>query len=110
MFLFKVGDVYYLFFSDESGARYKISTRCREKSEAFTFLQQFKRNEFERRKKQKTISFSDFTEQFKDYSSGVHSLKTQKPIQRFSKNSFALKGTSCCTPLVFVNSNISSVR
>jgi integrase len=78
MFLSKVGDTYYLFFSDESGIRHKVSTKCQKKSDAFTFLQQFKQNEFERRKKLKAISFSDFIEQFKVYSSGVHSPKTQK--------------------------------
>jgi site-specific recombinase XerD len=78
MFLSKIGEVYYLFFSDETGTRHKVSTKHRKKSEALSFLHQFKRNEFEIRKKLKTISFSDFIEQFLEYSSGVHSPKTQR--------------------------------
>ena len=42
------------------------------------FLYHFKRNAYDKRKKLKAISYSDFVEQFKEYSSGVHSLKTQK--------------------------------
>jgi len=78
MFLSKVGERYYLFFFDESGTRHKVSTKCKMKSDALVFLQQFKRNEYERRKKLKTISFSDFIKQFQEYSSSVHSQKTQK--------------------------------
>jgi integrase/recombinase XerD len=78
MFLLTIGEVYYLFFSDETGTRHKVSTKCRKKSEALSFLHQFKQNEFERRKKLKRISFSDFIEQFLEYSSGVHSPKTQR--------------------------------
>ena len=78
MFLSKIGEIYYLFFKDETGTRHKVSTKYRKKSEALSFLHQFKRNEFERRKKLKTISFFDFIEQFLEYSSGVHSPKTQR--------------------------------
>jgi site-specific recombinase XerD len=92
MFLSKVGDVYYLFFSDESGTRHKVSTMCRKKSDAFTFLQQFKQNEFERRKKLKAIFFSDFIEQFKVYSSSVHTLKTQKTNSSAFKEFLRVEG------------------
>lgn len=76
MFLSKIGEIYYLYFSDETGTRHKVTTSCRKKSEALTFLQHFKRNEYEKRKKLKAISFSDFKEQFLVYSSGIHSPKT----------------------------------
>jgi site-specific recombinase XerD len=78
MFLSKIGEVYYLFFSDESEVRHKVSTKCKKKSDAMHFLYHFKRDAYEKRKKLKAISFSDFVEQFKVYSFGVHSLKTQK--------------------------------
>jgi integrase len=76
MFLSKIGGVYYLFFSDESGARHKVTTKCKKKSEAMHFLYHFKRDAFESRKRLKAISFSDFKEQFLLYSSGIHSPKT----------------------------------
>jgi site-specific recombinase XerD len=78
MFLSKIGCVYYLFFSDESEVRHKVSTKCKKKSDAMHFLYHFKRNAYDKRKKLKAISYFDFVEQFKEYSSGVHSLKTQK--------------------------------
>ena len=92
MFLSKVGDVYYLFFSDEIGSRHKVSTKCRKKPEALTFLRQFKQNEFERRKKLKAIFFSDFIEQFKVYSSSVHTLKTQKTNSSAFKEFLRVEG------------------
>jgi integrase len=78
MFLSKIGNVYYLFFTDDSDVRHKVSTKCKKKSDAINFLFHFKRDTYEKRKTLKTITFSDFVEQFKVYSSGVHSLKTQK--------------------------------
>ncbi len=78
--------------SDETGTRHKVSTKCRKKSEALSFLHQFKRNEFERRKKLKTISFSDFTEQFLEYSSGVHSPKTQRTNSTAFKEFLRVEG------------------
>jgi integrase len=76
MFLSKVGTVYYLYFTDESGARQKVTTSCRKKSDALVFLQDFKLNEYEKRKKLKTISLSDFRDQFIEYSAGIHTPKT----------------------------------
>jgi site-specific recombinase XerD len=76
MFLSKIGDIYYLYFSDETGTRHKVSTSCRKKSEALIFLQHFKQNEYEKRKKLKKISFSDFKDQFLVYSSGIHTPST----------------------------------
>ena len=76
MFLSKIGEIYYLFFSDQTGTRHKVSTSCQNKSDAFIFLQNFKLHEYEKRKKLKTISFSDFKDQFVAYSSGIHTPKT----------------------------------
>jgi integrase len=78
MFLSKIGEVYYLFFSDDSGVRHKVTTMCKKKSDAMDFLYHFKIDAFERRKKLKEISFSDFISQFIEYSAGVHSRKTQR--------------------------------
>ena len=76
MFLSKIGEIYYLFFSDQIGTRHKVSTCCKKKSDALVFLQNFKLNEYEKRKKLKTISLSDFKDQFIAYSSGIHTPKT----------------------------------
>jgi site-specific recombinase XerD len=76
MFLSKIGSVYYLYFSDDTGTRQKVTTSCRKKSDAFIFLQNFKLNEYAKRKKLKTISFSEFKDQFIAYSSGIHTPKT----------------------------------
>lgn len=76
MFLSKIGTVFYLYFNDQSGVRQKVSTSCRKKSDALVFLQNFKSNEYEKRKKLKTISLSDFRDQFVEYSTGIHTPKT----------------------------------
>ncbi len=50
MFLSKIGEVYYLFYTSESGERRKGSTRCRMKSDALKFLHDFKRETFEQKR------------------------------------------------------------
>jgi integrase len=92
MFLSKVGGVYYLFFTDDSDVRHKVSTKCKKKSEAIKFLFHFKRDAYEKRKKLKAISFSDFIEQFKEYSSGIHSHKTQKTNTTAFKEFLRIEG------------------
>jgi hypothetical protein len=38
MFLSNIGEIYYLFFLDESGSRHhKVSSKCRKKAEALSF-------------------------------------------------------------------------
>ncbi|MBN1396851.1 MAG: site-specific integrase [Bacteroidetes bacterium] len=78
MFLSKVGDIYYLFFTDESGIRHKVTTKCRNKSGALEFLNNFRRERYEKRKRTRALKLSDFTQEFVEYSKGVHSIKTQK--------------------------------
>lgn len=76
MFLSKIGEVYYLFFTDETGVRHKVSTKCRRKSEALSFLQHFKRNEFEQWRRLKQISASAFSSEYLQFASGAFTLKT----------------------------------
>lgn len=92
MFFSKIGGVYYLFFTDDSDVRHKVSTKCKKKSDAINFLFHFKRDAYEKRKKLKAISFSDFIEQFKEYSSGVHSRKTQKTNTTAFKEFLCIEG------------------
>jgi len=69
--------VYYLWLKDESGRKRKVSTGCKMKADAFKFLKSYNQSEAERREKLKTISLSEFMQEFLIYSSGVHTLKTQ---------------------------------
>jgi site-specific recombinase XerD len=78
MFLSKhPNGTYYLFFHDELGARRKVSTKCRRKSEAAKFFQNFKVGERDRRISQERKRLSQFKEDFLAYSRTVHTLKTQ---------------------------------
>ncbi|MGH2568201.1 MAG: tyrosine-type recombinase/integrase [Bacteroidota bacterium] len=76
MFLSRVRGIYYLFFIDEAGTRRKLSTRCSRKSDALTFLRNFKVSEFERRKKLRRIFLSVFMKEFSDFASGTYTQKT----------------------------------
>jgi site-specific recombinase XerD len=78
MFLSKIGEVYYIFFSDVNGSRHKVTTKCTKKSEALNFLYRFKQDDFESRQKIKAIFFDDFMKQYVEYSTGVHTQKTQR--------------------------------
>ncbi len=99
MFLSKIGAVYYLYFTDETGTRQKVTTSCRKKSEAFVFLQNFKLNEYAKRKKLKTISFSDFKDQFIAYSSGIHTPNTLRTNATAFKEFLRVEGN---IPLHFI--------
>jgi site-specific recombinase XerD len=61
-----------------NGIRCKITTRCKKKSDAKDFLYRFKLDECEKQKRIKVVSVADFTQQFMDYSAGIHSPKTQR--------------------------------
>jgi integrase len=76
MFLSRVRGIYYLFFVDEAGIRRKVSTRSKRKTDALAYLREFKLNEFERRKKLRKISVSEFTKEYSDFASGTFTLKT----------------------------------
>ena len=61
MFLSKHSNgIYYLWFTNESGKKQKVSTHCTLKSEAYQFLQSFKSDEHERRKKIKRKFLTEF--------------------------------------------------
>jgi integrase len=76
MFLSKVGSIYYLFFTDENGIRRKISTRSTRKSDALTFLRQFRQSEFEQKKKLRQVSLSAFVKEYSEFATGALTFKT----------------------------------
>ena len=79
MFLSKRSNgIYYLWYEDELGKPQKTSTRCRRKADALQFVKEFESNQAERKVKLQRISLSLFKEDFLAYSSGVHTIKTQK--------------------------------
>ena len=78
MFLSKVDGVYYLFFTDKNGKRKKVSTRCKLKLQAFSFLKAFKQIEYEQKQNLKSISLSAFGKEYFLFASGVITMKTQR--------------------------------
>jgi len=92
MFLSKSGDVYYLFYRDETGKRFKISTKCRKKSEAFDFLLQFKADEYQEKLNFKRIVLSEFEKQYFEYASGVLSKKTFRTYETAFREFIRVEG------------------
>jgi len=72
---------YYLFYFDALGKRHKVSTKCRRKSDALSFLQEFKQEEQERKKKVERKSLSLFAQDFLTYSRSVHTSNTQRAFR-----------------------------
>ncbi len=73
--------VYYLWYEDENGTKRKISTKCRRKSDALKFVNEFKNRERERVKKIKNVSLSKFKNEFLEYSRHNHTQSTQKHFE-----------------------------
>ncbi len=92
MFLSKIGEVYYLFYSDEHNVRRKVSTKCRKKSDAFCFLQRFKKNEYEQKRKQRTILFSSFVKEYSTYAKNVLTEKTFRTYQTAFREFLRIEG------------------
>ena len=79
MFLSKrANGTYYLWFQDESGKRYKVSTGCKTKPEAMVFLRDFFKGEKDKKVKLQNITLSKFVVEFLNYSLSTHSPKTQR--------------------------------
>ena len=95
MFLSKIGGVYYLFFKDENGVRHKISTASRKKPDALQFLRDFKREEYEAKKKLETVLFSEFVNQYAAYASSVHTAKTLRTYQTAFREWLRIEGNRC---------------
>lgn len=95
MFLSKCRGVYYLFFKDEKGVRHKVSTASRKKPEALQFLRDFKREEYEAKKKLETVTFSELVNQYASYSSSVHTAKTFSTYQTAFREWLRVEGDSC---------------
>ena len=95
MFLSKCRGIYQVFFKDQNGIRHKVSTKCRKKSDAILFLQNFKREEYERKAKIKTVLLSEFLKEFEPYSSSVHTPKTFKGYQTAFREFIRVEGDRC---------------
>jgi len=79
MFLSKLPNgVYYIFFFDELGNRHKVSTRCKLKSDALRFLQQFRQSEHERKVKLQRVSLTQFSDDYLKCSRTVLAPKSQE--------------------------------
>ncbi len=95
MFLSKCRGVYYLFFKDQSGVRHKISASSRKKQDALQFLRDFKREEYEAKKKLETVLFSKFVNQYAAYASSIHTVKTLKTYQTAFREWLRVQGDRC---------------
>lgn len=60
--------IYYLYFSDELGRRECLSTRCKLKADARTFLQFFRQSDYERTTRLQRVSLSEFAHTYLDNS------------------------------------------
>lgn len=88
MFLSKHSNgIYYLWFINEQGKKQKVSTRCTYKADALTFLQSFKRDEYQRKQKIKRKLLSEFLVDFLSYAEGSFSKATVE-IYKTSLNNF----------------------
>jgi site-specific recombinase XerD len=77
MFLSKHSNgIWYLFYTNKSGKRAKVSTRRKYKSDALKFLQSFKHDEHARRQNAKRKLCSEFFEEFKVYAETNFSKST----------------------------------
>ena len=95
MFLSKIGGVYYLFFKDENGVRHKVSTASKKKPDALQFLRDFKREEYEAKKKLEAVLFSEFVNQYAAYASSVHTAKTLRTYQTAFREWLRIEGNRC---------------
>ena len=73
--------IYYLWYHDENGRKQKTSTRCRSKAEALRFFREFKQDELKRKVAITRKSLKVFFEEYKIYSSSIHTVKTRKSIE-----------------------------
>jgi len=92
MFLSKIGEVYYIFFVNETGKRRKVSTKCRKKSEALAFLLQFQVGEHQKKQNVKRIVLSDFVKQYFEYASSVLTKKTYTTYQTAFREFLRVEG------------------
>ena len=79
MFLSKRSNGYwYIWFYDEHGRKHKLSTKCRQKSDALRFLSGFKLElENQKHPAPKDVFFKTVVEEFMVFSVGVHTEATQ---------------------------------
>jgi site-specific recombinase XerD len=95
MFLSKRKGIYYIFFDQDSGKRSCISTKCKHKKDALTFLAQFERNLAQRKQEQQSpsaISLQAFSKEFLKYSETRHSPKTTFDYKNFFKRFITFVG------------------
>jgi len=81
MFLSKRSNgIYYLWFTADGGKKQKVSTGAKYKSDALRFLRDFNNGEKKRREKIEHKNLTDFFSEYREYSKGIHTLKTQQSI------------------------------
>lgn len=78
MFLSKISKTYYLYFNDDFGNRKRVTTRSKTKSDALEFLKTFKQCEDNKKQKLERKSLSEFTKDYLQYSSTIHTVKTHE--------------------------------
>lgn len=77
----RANGIYYLWFKDDLGRKRKVSTRCKLKTDALKFLQDFKQKEAEGKARLQRTSVSLFAQDYLKYSKGVHTAKSQESIR-----------------------------
>jgi integrase len=96
MFLSKRKGIYYIFFDQASGKRSCISTKCKHKKDALTFLSKFERNFSEKKQTQQSptaaISLQTFSKEYLKYSKTRHSPKTTFDYKNFFRRLIAFIG------------------
>ena len=71
--------IYYVWFTDETGRRRKVSTRTKVKSDAYQALKNFSRL---KKTGSKPIPFDEFTSELLRYASATYSIRTVDLYQR----------------------------
>jgi integrase len=81
MFLSKHSNgIYYLWFNDGEGKRQKVSTRCRLKTDAYKFVQIFRRDEYLRRKQ---VKHKLLSEVIRDYLNVVEANLVKGTVKNY---------------------------
>lgn len=92
MFVSKFRKKFYLFFRDENGKRIKVTTGCTSKSSAISFLQSFNKDEYKKKLRSRTVSFSVFYDEYFSYASGVLTPKTVRTYQCAFREAIRIMG------------------
>ena len=92
MFVSKYKTTFYLYFKDENGKRIKVSTGCKTKSHAISFLQSFNKQEYKRKEHFRKVLFSTFYDEYFEYATGVFTPKTLRTYKCAFREAIRLIG------------------